>query len=712
MSLFSTNEPKKCLTINPQPLIETKRKNLVRWNDQYRRGKPCEVSDGVYDKELRELKKLEEQYPQFDCPDSPTHRIGGEPPSGWPRRNHESPMLSLENVFSIDELRNRLDKAEKTLRTKGHGPSWWVIEHKIDGCALELSYEYGKLVMALTRGQDGEGDDILENVKTIPDIPLVLKTPELAALQLLEIRGEVYMKNSAFEAWNETAKKKAANPRNATAGALRRLDTRQCARTPLSFIAHSVARADTVPNHVTTQQAFNRLMIEEGFATAQLSSKENTFRMYTGFEVLEFCQKVYGEGQDLLGWYDFETDGLVIKLNQLSEREVLGATSKEPRWAFALKMEEYKAVTTLEEVLFEVGKTGAITPRARYKPCRIAGTTVTYSTLSNLDIITELGIAIGDEVEIEKSGKIIPNIVRLVKKAKNRREILPPECCPDCHRPVVIENERDEETGTLFAVPGKSRSVKRRVIRCVNPDCGGILKRQIEFYASREAVDIPGLGGFLIDMLVDRGYVEDIADLYTLTASTLLQLPKVGDALAKRTVDAIRSRKSPPLRNFIRGLPINFVGEGTSKRLAAHFKTFDAVRTATVEDLLKVPDIGSYTAQSIYQYFNSERWKKLMTKLKENNVWPEGKQEETATPTGAKPLAGMTVVVTGKLEKFGRTEVNDVIEHYGGHAAGSVSSKTNLVVVGDKPGSKKSKAETLGIRIVYEREFYSMIGVA
>lgn len=709
MSLFDTDEKSDQIASRIAELVET----LNRCNERYRKGMPSGMNDAQFDRELRELKILEEEHPQYVLPESPTLRIGGEPPSGWPRVKHETPMLSIENVFSIEDLKNRLGKTEDTLRKKGYGPAYWVIERKVDGCALELSYENGKLIQALTRGEAGAGDNILENVKTIPDIPLVLTTAELAGLPKLEIRGEVYMKNSAFEAWNKTAVKKAANPRNATAGAIRRLDTKQCARTPLSFIAHSIARQTTLPSEVLTQQAFNSLMIEAGFTTALIPSKESTFRLFTGFQVLEFCRMVYEKGRrDLIDGHDFETDGLVIKLNYFAERDILGATSREPRWAFALKMEEYKAVTTLEDVLFEVGKTGAITPRAQYKPCRIAGTEVTYSTLSNLDIITELGIAIGDEVEIEKSGKIIPNIVRLVKKGENRKKILPPKCCPACNRPVVIENERDEEVKTLLPVQGKGRTGKRRVIRCVNPDCVGMLKRQIEFYGSREAVDISGLGPNIVGLLVDHGLVRDIADLYVLTAKQLASLPTVGTKTAENLYRAIRDRKSPPLKNFIRGLPIFFVGDGTSKRLAAHFKTFDAVVNASYEQLESVDDIGEFTATSIYQYFNSERWKNLMKKLQDNNVRPEGKKEEPAETSGAKPLAGLTVVVTGKLEKFDRHAVNDAIEFYGGKAGSGVTGKTDLLVKGDRPGQNKiTLAEKHKIHVIEEPEFYAMIGL-
>lgn len=695
MSLFNEK------TENVARIINQWKADLSRWNEQYRRGLPCEVSDTEFDRKMQELKTMEGQYPELATPDSPTQRIGVEPPSGWPRRKHKSPMLSLENMFSLETLEERMYKIGKKLFPSNPNFVLWTVEYKVDGCAVELVYEHGRLASALTRGDGNYGDDILENARTVPDIPVTL-SGRFAKLPRFEVRGELYMKNSEFHAWNQSNKKKSANPRNATAGAIRLLDPKECSRRPLRFIAHSVACPETVPKDILNQQMFNSCLQRQGFATAALLMPEYRDQGLTVSETIEFCRAVYAEGSELLTRPDYEIDGLVIKLYYFIERKCIGSTSSSPRWAFALKMEKYEGETTLKNVFWQVGKTGACTPVAEYDPVQIAGTTVTYSTLSNIDIITELDLRIGDTVKVAKAGKIIPQIIGVVRRGENAQAILPPKVCPACGQSLVLENvsESNKESG-------EKKKEKRTVVRCVNSDCGGILKKQLEFYASREAVDIPGLGEQLVELLVHQTGLEDIGDLYALSPATLVRLPRVGEKSARKILDAIQSRKNPPLKNFIRGLPILHVGEGTSKRLSKHFKSLDAIVGATYESLLAVEDIGETTARSIYQFFKSERWNQLMTKFKKHGVAPAS---ETQPIASSQKLSGKTIVVTGKLELYTRSGIEAAIEQHGGRASGSVSKNTDYLIVGAKPGSKLSKANSLGVPVLSEEQFRSMIG--
>ena len=660
--------------------------SLQKYNDQYRRGEQPDISDTVFDSLIRELKELEQKYPAYATDGSPTKRIGVEPPSGHDRVRHDHPMLSIENVYTLDALAEYLTKIEEMFRSAGREQPHWVIEYKIDGVALALVYEKGQLVSARTRGDGEVGEDVLANARTITDIPLDLTLNETGRV---EIRGEVYMKTSAFQKFNQSSHRKYANPRNATAGAIRLLDPQKCAKRPLSFIAHSVAGTDSFP--AGTQQAFFYRMEAAGIPTSRIQKEEKADTWLTGAEVLEFCRTRYEEMYETTKRLDFETDGLVIKLDEFSDRDFVGTTSSAPRWAIALKVEKYEATTVLEDVSWQVGKSGQLTPVAHLSPVQIAGTMVARSTLHNLDEIKRMGLRIGDTVRIEKAGKIIPHVLEVVRSHPTGQEITPPASCPSCGGRIEIETPPDKST----------------LVRCIEPGCTSQQVARILFYASRDGVEISGLGEQIIESLVEQGHVSDVADLYTLTEQTLLGLPRMGKASASKLHQAIEATKHPSLEKFLHALSIPYTGEGTSKRLAKFCQTLEMVTSLGVSQLAQIPDIGPITAEAVYQFFHTEYWKKLMQKFNKAGVSPaEVPQEKNVSQS----LAGKSIVVTGTLAHYGRREIEYEIERHGGKSSGSVSRNTAFVLVGEKPGSKLAKARELGIPLLNETEFERMIG--
>ena len=666
---------------------------LNQANDKYRRGERSGLTDTQFDKLLRELKTLEDKHPDAARDNSPTCRIGIEPLSGLVRVKHTTPMLSIENVYTLDELAKFLRKADAEFMRRTHREPQWMIEYKVDGAALALVYENGELVSARTRGDGVYGDDVLVNARTISGVPLTLNIPGCRLPQRVEIRGEAYMKNSAFRNWNATGKY--ANPRNATAGALRLLDPRECAKRPLSFMAHTAADLAAFAGNATTQSTFLYLMEKAGFATPRLME-----RWCTSAEVLEFCRTAYDEGSNVTDEVDFETDGLVIKLDDFSLREILGSTSSAPKWAIAYKVEKYEAMTVLNDVTWQMGKTGICAPVAELEPVVIAGTTVSRASLFNLDIIAELGLMIGDTVKVEKAGKIIPHIVSVESKGGNRRKIEPPKHCPSCRWELAILNGRNGEVLLGWEVNERST-----VVRCENPSCPAQLADKIVFYASRDGIDIPGIGEQLAGAMVEARLVGDIADLYALTERQLMTLPRMGHGSAAKLVQAIQSRKTPPLEKFLHGLTIPNVGEGTSKRLAKHCRSLAVVAAASESELAAIVDIGPITARSIYHYFHSNHWNTMAKKFQENGVCPA----DLETTTSSQALNGLTIVVTGTLENYDRRTIEATIEAHGGKSSSSVSGRTSYVLVGEKPGSKLAKAQALGIPILNESQFNALI---
>jgi len=659
-------------------------------NAKYRLGEPSGMTDREFDARLKELHELEKRHPAFLREDSPTQRIEVEPLTGLTRVRHSVPMLSIENAYTYQEIEKFLDQTNA---------DDYTLEYKVDGVALSLIYENGQLVQALTRGDGVEGDDVTHNAKTIQGIPHKLN-PDTANTwsppERFEIRGEVYMPKSAFQKWNASSGGRYANPRNATAGAIRLLNPAECAKRPLRFIAHSAVTPD---DGIDCHTQFLGICHLLGFATASYPVVIGNQTYYNTKKLKTFFQSQYGTEDEnkRIGDLDFEVDGIVVKVNDFEKRKAIGGTSIGPKWQVAYKIEKYEGQTTLQEVDWQVGKTGVLTPVGRLSPVEIDGTTVSNATIHNLDIIHSLGLRLYDQVIVRKAGKIIPAIDSVVchcqcnNEDERSQEIVPPECCPSCGDPVVIEKE--EGFGT--------------VVRCVNDQCPTQVASRILFYTSRTAVDMVGLGEQVITWLVDNDKIKDFVDLYGLTEQDFLQVPRVGKTSAKKYVDAVQSRKCPPLDKFLIGLAISNVGEGTTKRLLKVYVTLEEIEEADFYDLANIPDIGNVTAQSIVDFFNGEHWSCLKQKMNSLGVYPA--EVPKAEKSEFQPFAGQTIVVTGTLTHYKRNEIEAVIEKHGGKVSGSVSKKTSYVLAGTEAGSKLTKAQQLGVPVIDEDEFVRRI---
>jgi len=664
------------------------------------------ISDLEYDRLTQQLRQLESEHPEWITPDSPTGRVGGEPIRELVSVPHTTPMLSIENMYNLGELRDFGNRTEKTLKkTLGNVPVSWCVELKIDGVAASILYEDGILVQALTRGDGLVGDDITHNIRTIKEIPL--KLPGSAGIlpasgpKRLEIRGEVYMTNSDLVALNETQRQNGepayANTRNVTAGSIRLLDPEICEKRRLRFFAHSVGDCEDLPVH--DHFAFLQLVKSWGIPVSPHVQLFSSFE-----EAAEYCESFLSEENTLLADLDFEIDGLVLKVNDFALRETLGATAKSPRWLIAFKFEKYEATTRLKEIRVQVGKTGTITPVAELEPVEIAGTTVSRASLHNAEEIERKDIRVGDTVVVEKAGKIIPHIVRVEKHL--RTEDLPPFVfpthCPECQTPLA----KDE--GGVY-------------IRCVSPFCPAQVKERVRFFASRGAMDIQGLGDKLIDQLVDSGLVKSFTDLYRLKFDDVKNLERMGETSAKKLLAQIEKSKSNPFSKVLAALSIRHVGSKTAKILAARFESFDKLKQATVEELGAIDEIGPVIAQSVYDFFHEEHSLRLIDELnlledrgqriEDRNLFSGKITEETPQPLSSilYPLSSQTVVVTGTLNRFKRQEIEELIERHGGKFSTSVSSKTSFVLAGAEAGSKLEKAKQLGVRVVTEKEFIQMI---
>ena len=635
-------------------------------NDYYRLGKYSGMTDREFDMRLKELYELEKNHPELMRDDSPTRRIGVEPLSGLTRVKHSEPMLSIANVYTYNELEKFLDQTNAT---------YYTLEHKVDGVALALIYEDGRLVQALTRGDGIFGDDVTHNAKTIQGIPHVL--PLSHPPKRLEIRGEVYMSKDAFQSWNALHNGKYANPRNATAGAIRLLESLECAKRPLRFIAHSVT--GDIKDY-DSQKQFWDFVQACGFKTANYHGVFDVASLKTFFKT-----QVNARINDL----DYEVDGVVVKVNLFSERKNIGSNSVGPKWQIAYKTENYEGETVLQEVDWQVGKTGVLTPVARFAPVEIDGTMVSNATIHNLDIIRSLGLRLYDTVIVKKAGKIIPAIDSVVCHCDGEHEIVPPKTCPSCQMPVTVERE----DGT--------------VVRCTNTLCPAQVAGRILFYTGRTAVDMTGLGESVITSLVESGKIEDFADLYGLTVSDFQEVPRVGKTSAKKYFEMVQSRKHPPLDKFLIGLAIPGAGEGTAKRLTKFCQTLSFIEELGVSQLAQIPDIGKVTAQSIVDFFASAYWEAIKLKMNLYGVSPA--EMPKAEKSEFMPLASQTIVVTGTLSHYKRNEIESVIERFGGKASGSVSKKTSFVLAGADAGSKLAKANELGIPVIDEDEFVRRI---
>ncbi|MCX7904511.1 MAG: NAD-dependent DNA ligase LigA [Caloramator sp.] len=652
--------------------IEELREIIEYHNHKYYVEDNPEISDYEYDMLMRELKKLEEEYPEFKSANSPTERVGGKSLKEFQQVQHAVPMLSLQDVFSFEELKDWHNRVVSAV-----GEVEYVVELKIDGLSVSILYENGELVRAATRGDGNIGEDVTQNVKTIKSLPLRIRDKNL-----LEVRGEVYMPKKEFERLNEEREilelPLFANPRNAAAGSIRQLDPKVTAERKLDIFIFNIQRyaGPKIERHKDGLEYLKEL----GFKVSPVR--------YLCKDIDEVIEKIQELGETR-GDLPYDIDGVVVKVNELDKREILGQTAKTPRWAVAYKYPAEKKKTKLKDIVLQVGRTGAITPTAILEPVRIAGTMVSRATLHNEDYIREKDIKIGDTVIIQKAGEIIPEVVEVVFEERDGSEVPfeMPKNCPVCGGIAVREE-------------GEA------VLRCTNMSCPAQIKRSIVHFASRDAMNIEGLGPQVVNLLLDNNLIKDAADLYFLKEEDLVNLPRFGKKSAAKLITAIQKSKENELERFLFGLGIRYVGLKSAKNLTKYFKSLENIMKASIEDLMQVEEIGEKIARSIFEFFNEEHNLQLIEKFKLAGVNMTALSEDTAAP---QIFDGKTVVVTGTLEKFTRDEVESLIERLGGKVSGSVSKKTSFVLVGESPGSKLKKAQELNIKIVNEAEFLEMI---
>lgn len=656
-----------------QQEILSLREQLRYHNQKYYDQDAPEISDYDYDMMQRKLRALETEYPEFDDPDSPTHRVGGEADEKFSKVTHAYPLESLQDVFSFDELSEFYD------RVAGAGQqAAYVVEYKIDGLSVALEYIDGVFVRGATRGDGQVGEDVTENLRTIKDIPKTLRD----APHRLIVRGEVYMKRSVFDALNAERELNEqpllANPRNAAAGSLRQLDSKITASRQLSIFCFNIQNSDELPLTSHTQ-ALDYLK-QLGFPVSP------RYPVYTDPADVQAEIENMGESR---GTLDFDIDGAVVKVDSFAQREALGSTAKFPRWAAAYKYPPEVKETLLEDITITVGRTGVLTPNAVLKPVRLAGTTVSRATLHNRDFIRGLDVRVGDTVQVRKAGEIIPEIIGVVMD-KRPADTVPfemPQFCPVCGAPVY--EDPDEAAN-----------------RCTGAECPAQLLRNLMHFASRDAMDIDGLGEGVLNTLIGAGLVKSAADLYGLTVEQIEPLDRMGRKSAENLVAGIEASKTRDLSRLLFAFGIRHVGQKAGKVLSDHFGSLDALLAAPVEEMTDIRDIGQTTAESIAAWRSQEQSHHLIEALRACGVNFTG--EKTVK---SDKLAGQTIVATGSLTRFTRKQINDLIESMGGKAAGSVSKKTSLVVAGENAGSKLQKAAELGIPVVGEDEFARMIGL-
>ena len=628
------------------------------------------MPDFEYDRLLRELEDLERDNPQYIRPDSPTQRVGGEALSKFEKYTHPVPLMSLQDVFSVEELQEFL---EKTLES--YPNSDFSVEPKIDGLSVALEYENGQFVRGATRGDGNVGEDVTENLKTIPSIPMTLE----GAPQRLIVRGEVFMPKKSFALLNERQEAEGkplfANPRNAAAGSLRQLDPKIAASRKLDIYIFNVQLAEGVEfaDHGESLTFLRNLKFKV-IPSAVL---------HNASQIVDHVMAINENREQLT----CDIDGAVIKVCDLSQRQRMGSTAKCPKWAVAYKYPPEIKPTVVEDIVVQVGRTGVLTPKAVVRPVRLAGTTVTNATLHNQDFISERDIRIGDTVQIRKAGEIIPEILEVdfAKRPDGTIPYILPCTCPVCGAPT----QKDEEGAFL---------------RCTGAECPAQLSRNIAHFVSRDAMDIEGLGASIVDALIERGHIKSPADIYYLTLDEMKSLWQKGDTAAKKLLTAIEASKQQDVSKLIYALGIRQVGAKTGKVLASHFGSLDALMQATEEELTEVSDVGAVTAKNIADWFAQPQSRHMVQRLKEAGVNFESKRIITDAR-----FAGMTFVLTGALTKFTRDEATEKIELLGGKASGSVSKKTTYVVVGENAGSKERKARELGIPILSEDDFLNMI---
>jgi DNA ligase (NAD+) len=638
------------------------------------------ISDAAFDKLMQRLKALEAEFPNLVTPDSPTQRVGGKPREGFQTWRHKSPMMSLDNANSYEELRD-FDRRVRDLagRTKFE----YVAEHKFDGLSLALLYENAVLVRGLTRGDGETGEDVTANVKTIRSIPLRLDAAMLKKLGLpldIEVRGEAIMTRAAFEELNQQQEaqggKRFANPRNAAAGAVRVLDPAITASRRLDFFAYYLLANGRVPlkRHSEVLESLAKLLFKAS----------EDFEVFDGIEGVEkYCDRWESRREKL----PYEVDGVVAKVNETSLQLELGYTSKSPRWAIAYKWPARQETTVVTGVRFQVGRTGALTPVANLEPVQIGGVTVSSSTLHNMDEIERLNLHAGDTVVVERAGEVIPHVVKVVKHGKEEKPVRVPEKCPECG--TRIHRAEDEVA-----------------YRCVNVACPARRKESLIHFASRHAMNIDGLGDKIVNQLVDTGMVKDFGDLYHLKLEKVAALERMAEKSAQNLLDEIEASKNNNPSRLIYALGIRFVGERTAELLAEHFGSLEKIESAGEEELTEVTEIGPKVAASIVEFFSERVNRDLIKRLREAGL---KMKEERLAPKSAR-LAGESFVFTGTLAHHTREDAGGLVVAHGGKVISSVSKKTDYVVVGADPGSKYDKAKLLGVNILDEAAFEKLLG--
>lgn len=658
--------------------IQSLRNHINKHNHKYYVLDEPSIPDAEYDRLMRELQALEDANPELITSDSPTQRVGGAPLAGFTEVQHERPMLSLDNAMNADEFAAFYQRVQDRLKTDE--PLEFACEPKLDGLAISLLYVNGVLERAATRGDGQTGEDVTQNVRTIKNVPLRLQGDQTPTR--IEIRGEVYMPKAGFDAYNDRAReneeKVFANPRNAAAGSLRQLDSRITAKRPLEFCAYSLGivsddfdMPDTHSAQLAQVQVWGVRINEE-------------MRVVNGLEEAQAFFTQLGEKRHQLG---YEIDGTVFKINSITLQDELGFVARAPRWAIAYKFPAVEELTILQDVDFQVGRTGALTPVARLKPVHVAGVTVSNATLHNMDEIARLGVKIGDTVIVRRAGDVIPQIVAVVEERRpdDARDIVMPPACPVCESHI----ERVEGEAVTRCTGGLVCSAQR--------------KEAIKHFASRKALDVEGLGDKLIDQMVAASLIDSLDDVFHLTLDDIAGLERMAEKSAQNVLNALEKSKATTLGRFIYSLGIREVGTVTAQNLANHFGYLERIMNASVDVLLDVPDVGNIVAQHLVNFFAEEHNRTVIEQLQKSGVhWDESEPVNAADDA---PLAGKTAVITGTLSDMSRDDAKLALEALGVKVTGSVSAKTDFLVAGDKAGSKLTKAQNLGVRVFDEEAF-------
>ena len=665
--------------------IEELRALIEYHNRKYYIENEPEISDYEYDLLMKELIALENAYPHLVTPDSPTQRVGGQPLEGFETVQHRVPMLSLDNAYNEEEVREFDERVRKAVGEEVQ----YVAELKIDGVGVSLIYENSVLVRAVSRGDGERGDDITANIKTIRSVPLRLSHLKGGiSPRFLDVRGEVYLPKKALDALNrereEAGEKPFANPRNAAAGSLKLLDPRIVAKRPLDIFVHSLGYVEgmDIEDQFSALKAFKELGLKVNPYSVLCSSIDEAIDYYNSWV----------ERRDEL---EYEVDGLVIKVNSFEQQRRLGATSKSPRWAIAFKFPARQRTTKLLDIVLQVGRTGAITPVAILEPVELAGAVIRRATLHNEDEIRRKDIRIGDRVILERSGDVIPKVVGVVKSVRDgtEKEFVMPRQCPSCGGPIKRP-------------PGEA------IYRCENISCPAQLKRRLSHFVSRDAMDIEGMGDSLIEQLVDKGLVKDYADIYSLRYEDLVRLERMGPKSAKNLLESIEESKERELSRLIYALGIRHVGSHIADILAEKYESIEELAMASIEELQEIPEIGPAVAESIYSFFGHEGTAPVLRKLEAAGVRMRKEEKPPEAEKIESPIAGRTFVFTGALSTMTRKEAEELVKRLGGKVSDSVSRKTDFVVVGKEPGSKYEKALSLGIKMLTEEEFVKLLNLS